>query len=372
MEGARTIDNQERAALLGLWAIPGVGPKSLERIARDAGPLGALLDVPCREWAGSLQLTVPVRERLGQLHTLRAVSARVQERVEKGRMRVAFPGDVDYPENLVGLADAPPLLFVLGERRPGPRRRLAMVGSRALETGFKDFATGFALKVARAGIGIVSGAAWGTDQACHDGALAIEQESWAFLGSALDELDASQAALAKRVLGHGGVFYSELPPGVRASRETFPRRNRLISGASDAVLVMRATKDSGSLHTALAAHGQGRPLLALPGDMNNSAAEGANALIRSGKARICLGIEDVLAAVGLDPGQVDVPPEPVVDEALSEPARVVLGALGRSPRAFEEVKGFCGLASGAVTSALCELELLGLVLQRPGKVYEKV
>jgi len=372
MEGARTIDNQERAALLGLWAIPGVGPKSLERIARSAGPLGALLDVPCREWAGSLALSVPVRERLGQLHTLRAVSARVQERVEKGRMRVAYPGDLDYPENLVGLDDAPPLLFVLGERRPGPRRRLAMVGSRMLDTGFKNFATDFAVKVAKAGLGIISGAAWGTDKACHDGALAAEQENWAFLGSALDELDAAQADLADKMLGHGGVFYSELPPGVRASPETFPRRNRLISGASDAVLVMRARKGSGSLHTALAAHGQGRPLLAMPGDVTNKVAAGANGLIRSGKARICLGIEDVLAAVGLDPGQVQAPPAPVVDEALSEQARVVLSVLGRSPRVFEEVKGACGLASGAVTSALCELELLGLVLQRPGKVYEKV
>lgn len=372
MEGARTIDMQERAAVLGLWAIPGVGPKALERIASEVGPLGALLDVPAQEWAGQLPLTAPVRGRLAQLGTLRAVSETVQARVEKGRMRVAFPGDADYPENLAGLKDAPPLLFVLGQRRPGPRRRLAMVGSRKLDTGFRAFAQGFAAQVARAGLGIVSGAAWGTDQACHEGALEAGQESWAFLGSALDALDPSQADLGRRVLDHGGVFYSELPPGVRAARETFPRRNRLISGASDAVLVMRATVHSGSLHTALAACGQGRPLLAMPGDPTNEVAAGANALIRSGKARICLGIEDVLAAVRLDPGKVKPPVEPVVDVALSERARVVLGALGRTGRAFEEVKGACGLASGAVTSALCELELLGLVIQRPGKVYEKV
>lgn len=372
MEGARIIDHQERSALLGLWAIPGVGPKSLERIARTAGPLTALLDVPCLEWAAGLELTVPVRERLAQVPTLREVSERVRERVQKSGMRVAFAGDADFPENLVGMPDAPPLLFVLGDRVAGARRRVAMVGSRHPENGFEPFARRFAREVVEAGLGIVSGAAEGVDRWCHETALEAEQENWAFLGSALDELDAPQARLAEKVIGRGGMFFSELPPGVRAKPETFPRRNRLISGASDAVLVMRGSERSGSLHTAQAAHAQGRPLLALPGDVTNPAARGANALIRSGKARLCLGLEDVLAAVGLDPVSSERRPEPTAELALSEPARVVLDALTRAPRSFEEVKGACRLASGALTSALCELELLGLVLQRPGKLYEKV
>jgi DNA processing protein len=372
MEGASTNDHQDRLALLGLWAIPGVGPKTLERIARDVGPLSGLLDAPSAEWAHTLELQVPVRQRLAQLRTLRAVSERVQERVARGGMRVAYAGDADYPENLVGLPDAPPLLFVLGERRPGSRRRLAMVGGRRVESDIKELAQSFARDAARAGLCIVSGAAAGVDKASHLGARDAGQETWAFLGSALDELDSAQASLAQELLGRGGVFYSELPPGVRASEETFPRRNRLISGASDAVLVVRAAEKSGSVYTVEAAEKQGRPVLAMPGDPHKATAAGVNSLLHTGRARLCLGIADVLKAVGMDPATAGPSTEPTVELSLSKPARVVLGTLGRTPQAFEEVMGACRLASGAVTSALCELELLGLVTQLPGKVYEKV
>lgn len=372
MEGASTNDNQDRLALLGLWAVPGVGPRTLERIERDLGPLRGLLDVPSGEWAHTLELQVPVRQRLAQLKTLRAVSERVQARVAKGGMRVTFPGEPDYPENLVGLSDAPPLLFVLGERRPGFRRRLAVVGSRRIESDLEKHALRFAREVAQAGLCIVSGGATGVDQAAHDGAREAGQETWAFLGSALDELDPSQARLAERVLGQGGVFYSELPPGVRASEETFPRRNRLISGASDAVLVVRASMRSGTQHTVIAAEKQGRPILAMPGDPHRAGAAGVNALLHSGKASMCLGIADVLAAVGMDPAHRGEGTEPLPEEPLSEPAKVVLGTLGSTPCEFEEVMRACRLGSGAVTSALCELELLGLVNQLPGKLFEKV
>jgi DNA processing protein len=111
----------------------------------------------------------------------------------------------------------------------------------------------------------------------------------------------------------------------------------------------------------------------MPGDPWNPTAEGANSLLRNRSARLCLDVEDVLRVVGLMARKEDGVEKPLPSaEAVSEQARQVLEALDRAPRSFEEVKGSCGLASGAVTSALCELELLGWVIQRPGKIYEKV
>lgn len=362
----------EQCALLALWAVPGLGPRALDALRAFAdGRLESLAAVPVRDWVAEAPLTPQVRRRLARVPELGALAERVWEACEAGQMRVAFAGEHEYPERLQGVLDAPPLLFYRGEVSP-PRRRVAMVGSRHPDGGFLPYARSFARRVAEGGVGIVSGAAMGVDRACHWGAMDAGGETWAFLGSALDALDVAQARMLPHFLERGGVFFSELPPGVRASTTTFPRRNRLISGASDAVLVLRAGADSGSLYTAHAGRAQGRPVLALPGDVLSEAAAGCNTLLRDGHARACLSVEDVWRAVGAWP-QRAVPPGAGASWAeLSAEARGAYGLLDRVPRTFDEVLEGSQLPPAALTSALVELELSGWVLQHPGKLYEKV
>ncbi|WPB81099.1 DNA-processing protein DprA [Archangium violaceum] len=366
-------DMVERRALLALWAVPGLGPRALERLRAYArGEFARLVACPVREWVGGAPLPVPVRRRLLEVPELGPLADRVLERCAAVGMGVAFQGEPAYPARLAETEDAPPLLFYRGEVGP-PRRRVAMVGSRHPDQGFLPFARTFARQVAEGGVGIVSGAAAGVDRACHWGAMDAGGETWAFLGSALDELDPAQAKLLPHFLARGGVFFSELPPGVRASTTTFPRRNRLISGASDAVLVLRAGATSGSLYTAEAGRTQGRPVLALPGDVMNEGAAGCNALIRDGHARACLSVQEVWRAVGFHPLRV-VPPTEGSSwrDALSAEARGAYQVLDRVPRSFDEVLAGSRLSPGALTSALVELELSGLVIQHPGRLYEKV
>jgi DNA processing protein len=362
----------EQRATLALWAVPGLGPRTLEALRAFAGgSLAALLARPVREWLAEAPMAAPVRRRLALVDELDELAERLLEQCQVTGMEVAFAGDRAFPERLVGVPDAPPLLFYKGHVGP-PRRRVAMVGSRHPDQGFLPVARTFARKVAEGGVGIVSGAAMGVDRACHHGALDADGETWAFLGSALDELDPPQARLLPVFLERGGVFFSELPPGVRASRSTFPRRNRLIAGASDAILVLRAGEKSGALHTAEAGQVIGRPVLAMPGDVLNEAALGCNQLIRDGKARACLGVEDVWSHVGARP-VLAVPPgsgEPW--EALSAEARGAWLLLDRVPRTFDEVLAGCQLSPATLTSALVELELSGLVIQHPGKLYERI
>jgi DNA processing protein len=373
--GEKLISEEERLALLALWAVPGIGPKMLEGIRQAlAGDLTVVLSQPLQEWAAQVKLSNPVRQLLATVPSMSDLGCRLRERAERAGIGIAYPGDAAYPSNLVGLADAPPLLFYHGVPS-APRRRVAMVGSRHPDHGFLAFAERFAAEVAEAGVGIVSGAAEGVDRACHRGALAAGQETWAFLGSALDELDPPQAQLLPKFLAGGGIFYSELPLGARASSTTFPRRNRLISGAADAVLVLRAGVKSGSLHTADFARKQGRPVLALPGDAYNEAAYGCNDLIRSGKARLCIEPKDVFAALDIQPS-VGVKPRlagiPLSLRELSDQARFAYKLLIRRRHKFDELLGACQMPSAALTSALCELELMGLIIQHPGKLYERI
>jgi DNA processing protein len=372
---SETSNGEARLATLGLWAVPGIGPKALESIrALFDGDLGAVLRAPIGDWSRAVKLSATARQCLSSLVSLEELGQRLAAKAEREAVGIAFPGDAAFPGNLIGLADAPPLLFYRGTPS-SPRRRIAMVGSRHPDQGFLPFARSFACEVAKAGVGVVSGAAQGVDRACHWGALDAGAETWAFLGSALDELDPAQAKLLPYFLERGGMFYSELPLGVPASASTFPRRNRLISGAADAVLVLRAGETSGALYTAKAAADQGRPLLAFPGESRNNAAYGCNLLIRSGRARLCLCASDVWLAVGLNP-KLAVKPSPAGMpwdlKALSPGAQRAYQLLDRQPRSFEELHAGCEMSSAALISALCELELTGLVIQYPGKQYERV
>ncbi len=366
------IPPAEREAWLGLWAVPGVGRKTLEALRVATGGLVGLAEAPVQQWVGALKLPAAVRESLGQVQSVGQLADRVREKAAAAKMTISFIGDANYPSRLAEVADAPPLLFSTGPLG-SPRRRVAMVGSRHPDAGFLLTARAFASEVAAGGVGVVSGAAEGVDRACHLGAVDQGQETWAFLGSALDQLDPAQAQLVPHLVAHGAVCFSELPPGVRADRSTFPRRNRLISGASDAVLVLRAGTRSGALYTSSYARAQGRPVLALPGDARNEAATGCNLLIQKGEATLCLGATDVWAAVRApSPALLPQPMQTELWKEASPDARVAYEALSRSPSDFDQVLAASKLKSGKLSSALCELELMGLVVQHPGKRYEKI
>ncbi|MBX7113006.1 MAG: DNA-protecting protein DprA [Myxococcaceae bacterium] len=365
-----------KRALLGLWCVQGIGPKTLAALEETFYSLEALLDVPIAEWANAVALRPQAKTSLAPYAKLEDIAAEAQTRLQRAEIQVAFKDDAAYPPNLATVNDAPPLLFHWGPGANGrSRRRLAMVGTRHPNQGFNQFARAFAFEVAARGAGVVSGAAEGIDQACHHGALAAHGETWAFMGSGLDELDASQRELWPHVRDGGGTYFSEFPPGRRGDKSTFPRRNRLISGASDAVLVLRAGETSGALHTARYAVEQGRVLLAMPGDPHNPSAQGCLALIRDGHARICFDVEGAAQALGLTGLRAGPLEQTVVQgklEDFSSAAQRAFSLLTKHPQDFDALDAKWGAGSAELSSALCELELAGWVVQRPGRRYEKI
>jgi len=371
------VDNDEREVILGLWSLPGVGARTLEVLRRNAGSsLSPLLDLPCSQWLPQLRDDLPAAglRALSQADgwSPRELAQRVLAQASAGDMEVCFPGDPAWPRGLTDCWDAPPLLFFRGKPTP-PVPRLAMVGCRRPDGGYEYRAHTFAREVALAGIGVVSGGAMGVDQACHHGARVVGQQTWVFLGSALDHMDSAQLRLQEQLLKGPAVIYSELPPGVPASPITFPRRNRLISGASDAVLVLRAGKGSGSLHTALAAIKQGRPLWAIPGELYQENAQGCLSLLGMGVARICVSSQQVISELKgcrAEPPEARNPTRRTMT-GLSEEARLAYQALQPGGNSFEEVLCSMGLPAAVLTSALCELELGGWVVSLPGRVFEK-
>lgn len=366
------MQTAERRAVAALWSIQGVGPRTLLELQRRFGDLGGLLDEPTSKWAPLFAWRGGAGARVAGLPCLAERADRLEQQCRAIGARLVFPGELAWPDRMDDVGDVPPVLFAIGPGAAAPRRRrVAIVGSRSIDPGALERLRELSAEVARQGVGVVSGAALGCDQAAHRGALSVKGETWAFLGNALDQIDPPQRTICRQLRDAGQTIFSQFPPGARANLSTFTQRNKLISAASDAVLVFRAGADSGALHTARAARAQGRPLLATPADPWNEAALGSNGLLRAGaKAQVCL--DDVLEAVGLS-GSISPTSAAVFDPATATAsARRVYALLARGAVDFDAmVAALPELGAGAISAALVELEVRGGVQHLGARRYEK-
>lgn len=370
------MNTAERRATAALWSIQGIGPITFREIRKRAGPLAELLDRPLSAWAPLIEWQADSYALLMAAGSLEAAAERVERSCKDHHARILFPDDPGFPSKLGTIPDAPELVFAFGPAAEAPpRRRLAIVGTRNIDNASLERVRDIAAEAAHFGLGIISGAARGTDQAAHRGALLIPGETWAFLGSALDEIDFSQRVITRQILENGGSVFSEYPPGYRSNKHSFTRRNRLISGSSDAVLVFRAPVKSGALYTAGFALEQGRPLLATPGDPWSDVAKGSNELIKKREALPAFDLEDLVEAVGLKGSlSENQAAKPIVFDPseLSPLAGQVLKQLASGSADFEGLlHAMPGPTSGQLSAALVELEVFGAVVHKGGRRYEK-
>lgn len=261
-----------------------------------------------------------------------------------------------YPERLARLADPAPLLWVRGDpetlRAPG----VAIVGPRAPSAYGRVVARALARALASAGLVVVSGLARGVDREAHEGALEAGGRTLAFQACGPDRVyPAAHRALADRIAAAGAVV-SELPPGAPARPAHFPLRNRLISGASLAVVAVEAREWSGTLVTARHAAEQGIDVLAVPGPIDAPTSRGTNRLLRDG-AKILLDVRDVFDAIG---GVVERAPSAPAAAAAARPSALAAAALAALADAPLDRDGLCRRLArppSEVAAALLELEL---------------
>ncbi len=283
-------------------------------------------------------------------------------------------GEEGYPSSLARISGAPERLRVCGDLGVGRHaKRVAVVGTRNPDAYGVEMAARMAADLARAGVSVVSGGAEGIDTAAHRGALEAGGHTVAVFGCGLDvTYPQKNRALFEEIAGSGGALISEYEDSRAPTRYTFPERNRIISGLSDAVVVVRAGDRSGALITARWARRQGIPVFAVPGDVGNPLSFGSIDLLRAG-ARVAAGAADVLAPIGLQlPLGLATPAAAAFarpPESLGGPAAAVLEALGPTPRHAEEVALAAKLDPGPALAALLDLELEGLCEQRPGQYF---
>jgi len=256
---------------------------------------------------------------------------RILDTCERKNIRILTRQDADYPQRLLQIADAPPVLYVRG-RLPYVDEIpvIGLVGTRHASVYGLRMAARLGAELTTAGACIVTGLAYGVDGASAKGALLAGGGCIGVLGSAIDvDYPASNRELIADVAATGAVI-SEFPPGYPTLPENFPRRNRIISGLSTGVCVVEAPRRSGALITADLALEQGRDLFAVPGNADNPGCAGTNALIRDcAKAVMSAGdilveYEKLFPALVLRAESMPEPvplPEPEGEEFPSQPER---------------------------------------------------
>jgi DNA processing protein len=286
--------------------------------------------------------------------------------------RLICLGAADYPADLADIGDAPPVLWALGDVALLSRPTMALVGARNASSLGTRMAKNLARDLGAAGYVIASGLARGVDAAAHHAAL--ESGTIAVMAGGIDQIyPAENTALAAEI-AKSGLILSEHPPGLSPQARHFPRRNRIISGLSKAVIVVEGAAKSGSLITAREAADQGRDVMAVPGHPMDSRAAGCNMLIRDG-AVLVRSANDVIEALspsapaqkpqssgGLFP---DEPPRATPEQAL-DLSRRILSLLSPSPVAEDQIIRETGAPSHLVSSQLVALELEGRLLRQAG------
>ena len=290
---------------------------------------------------------------------------------EQDHAHICVLNDASYPARLRQIPDPPPVLYLFGDPEVASRQQIAVVGSRTPTPMGRETAHEFGTHLAALGLVVTSGPAHGIDAAAHRGAVSVGGRSIAVTGTGLDRVYPARHRELAHEIAENGLLISEFPLGSPPRPGNFPRRNRIISGLSQGVLVVEAALRSGSLITARLALEQGREVFAVPGSIHNSQARGCNTLIREG-AKLVQTVQDIIEEF---PDFVAREREEATDDNLVSAFELdgdyckVLENVGYEPTSVDKVVERSGLTVDAVCSMLLVLELQGYVATMSGGRY---
>lgn len=275
--------------------------------------------------------------------------------------------DNDYPTLLNELYDPPAVLFVRGELPSSDKKHLAVVGSRKATTYGHQTVQTIVKPLAKSGVVIVSGLAYGIDALAHKTTVDVDGTTIAVLGCGVDQdsiYPSQNRTLASHILASGGALISEFPVGTAPLRHHFPFRNRVIAGLSHGTLVIEAALKSGSLITARSALESGREVYAVPGDIHSPLSEGPNNLIKMGATPVTSADDIVNVNIQKNTAPAYAP--------QSQKEDLVYNLLSKKPVHIDEIAHGSELPVGTVSSTLTMLEMKGVIEHTGGRYYTRV
>jgi DNA processing protein len=361
----------ETEAFVALNMLPHIGPVRMRKLLEAFGSPVEVLQARGQSLRSVPGVGNEVSESIAAWESKIDLNAEIK-RVEDGGVKILTQRDETYPALLREIHDPPIVLYVWGDPEALDTKTIGVVGTRKPSHYANDCAKKLSYQLAYAGLTVASGLARGIDTAAHQAALAAKGRTVAVLGSGLTHLyPPENRELAEKIADNGGAVISEFPMETKADRQTFPMRNRIVSGLSFGLLVVEAGAQSGALISANQAGEQGRSLYVVPGRMDNPGAIGSNKLIQQG-AKLVLSAQDILDDFGLLFREKPQLKKASDSLELTENERSVHEAIGDDETAMDDIIAKCGLPTHEVSSTLLALEMRRLVKQLPGSRFLKI
>ncbi len=359
------MDDFKRDLIL-LNMVEGIGCIRLKALLDEFGDPRNIFKAPVNKLKSIEGIGVHAAESIRNAHSDYDIGKEI-ELIRGAGVEIVTLFDKEYPESLKTIYDPPILLYLKGVRGSGDKLSVSIVGSRKCTYYGLNMAEKIASELVGHKIVIVSGLARGIDTAAHKGALKNNGRTIAVLGNGLSSVyPAENKNLAERI-SRNGLLVSEFPMETGPLRYNFPKRNRIISGMSRALLVVEAAKRSGALITADFALEQGRDVFAIPGMADRYSSNGTNALIKQG-AKLVESADDILEELDIDRIKAA---DADRDHSVSVNPREknIFSILSDQPCDIDTIVRKLEIKSQQAKFTLLNMEMKGVIKQLPGKLY---
>ena len=292
--------------------------------------------------------------------------------VEKYKIRTFFYTSEDYPKRLKNCYDAPVLLYYKGNADLNSSKVVSIVGTRKATQYGRELTNSLVDELQKHNVLVVSGLAYGIDAMAHKACLRQNTPTIGVVGHGLDRIyPAQHRSLAEKMISNGGLL-TEFPSQTNPDRENFPKRNRIVAGLADATIIVEASLTGGALITAELANSYNRDVFSFPGNITEEFSAGCNFLIKTNRANLITSAKDLEYLLGWknsdskeDKTQLSLPLNLSADEK-----KIVDVILSKNQIAVDELALETQLPQSKLAITILGLEMQGVIIAMPGKVYK--
>lgn len=355
---------------IGLTLIPGIGDVNGKRLVAYCGSPEAVFS---EKRPALLKIPGIGRATINSIvnHSVFKRAEKELAFIEKFKIQPLFYAHADYPKRLNNCEDGPLILYYKGNSSLNHKRIVAIVGTRRPTNYGKKICEDFINDLMSYEVMIVSGLAYGIDSCAHRKAVADNLETVGVLAHGLDRIYPSQnRKLAEKMLQNGGLL-TEFISGTNPDRENFPKRNRIVAGMSDAILVIESDQKGGALITADIGNSYNRDVFAVPGRIGDEMSRGTNRFIKTNRAALVESAADIGYIMGWDDKKVSTKKQASLFVDITEEEKMILETIRSEEEiSIDQLIIKCGLPASKVAALLLNLEFENLVQSLPGKLYK--
>ena len=355
---------------IGITLIPGIGDINGKKLVSYCGSSEAIF----KENKSKL-LKIP---GIGQATVNSIISQKVLHRaeqeikfIEKYKIKPLFFLDEKYPFRLKHCIDGPLMIYYKGNADLNQSKIVAVVGTRRATEYGKSMCDKIVEDLAEMDVLIISGLAYGIDACAHKAAVSYKLNTIGVLAHGLDRIyPAANKKLAEKMLLQGGLL-TEFKSRTNPDRENFPKRNRIVAGMADAVIVIESAKKGGALISSGIANSYNRDVFAVPGKVGDKYSEGCNFLIKTNRAALIQSADDIKYIMGWESNQPKAGKQKKLMLEFTPDQEQIIEILNINGEAgIDHIVSKAKLSPSKVASTLLELEFEGIIKCLPGKIFK--